>query len=164
MAAIDHFRDFFRRDRSARIHCEHGPSSPEQQAAALAAAGKIDRLAIKTVRVVVVDQHRVAANFLSAHAANRRAGDRSGLLGRDLQRGLREPRLPAGLGHRWGPGHRRAHRLPGRGHRARPDAFRVLPRAEGTAGMLCDAYFSNGRPVPLDPRYVLRTQLNRLAE
>ena len=45
-----------------------------------------------------------------------------------------------------------------------PSTFRVLPWADRTGWMICDAYFGNGRPVPLDGRAQLRTQLARLRE
>ncbi|HVV20208.1 MAG TPA: glutamine synthetase family protein, partial [Pseudonocardiaceae bacterium] len=44
-----------------------------------------------------------------------------------------------------------------------PTTFRVLPWAPDTAWLLCDAYFSSGKPVPLDSRRILRDQLDRLA-
>lgn len=40
-----------------------------------------------------------------------------------------------------------------------PVTFRVLPWADRTGWVLCDAYFSNGKPVPLDPRRLLRQQV-----
>jgi glutamine synthetase len=40
-----------------------------------------------------------------------------------------------------------------------PTTFRVLPWADRTAWVLTDAYFANGRPVPLDGRRLLRTQV-----
>jgi glutamine synthetase len=43
-----------------------------------------------------------------------------------------------------------------------PTTFQVLPWSPSTAWMLSDAYFSNGRPLPLDPRRILRKQLERL--
>jgi glutamine synthetase len=47
-----------------------------------------------------------------------------------------------------------------------PDAstFRVLPWADRTGWMLCDAYFSNGQPVPLDGRGLMRRALAELAD
>ncbi len=45
-----------------------------------------------------------------------------------------------------------------------PDArtFQVLPWADRTGWMLCDAYFSNGSPVPIDGRRLLRRALDEL--
>src|SRR6266567_4601758 len=45
-----------------------------------------------------------------------------------------------------------------------PTTFRILPWAGHTGWMLCDAYFSNGRPLPLDSRGQLRRQLALLAD
>ena len=45
-----------------------------------------------------------------------------------------------------------------------PSTFRVLPWADRTGWILCDVYFSNGRPVPLDGRAIMREQLRRLLE
>jgi glutamine synthetase len=44
-----------------------------------------------------------------------------------------------------------------------PSTFVMLPWADRTGWMLCDAYFGNGQPVPLDGRGVLRRQLAALA-
>ncbi len=45
-----------------------------------------------------------------------------------------------------------------------PTTFQVLPWADRTGWLLCDAYFSSGKPVPLDGRRILRTQLERLGD
>jgi glutamine synthetase len=45
-----------------------------------------------------------------------------------------------------------------------PRTFQVLPWADRTGWLLCDAYFANGRPVPLDGRGLLRRQLAALAD
>jgi glutamine synthetase len=45
-----------------------------------------------------------------------------------------------------------------------PTTFRVLPWADRTGWLLCDAYFANGQPVPLDGRGLLRRQLAELGE
>lgn len=45
-----------------------------------------------------------------------------------------------------------------------PTTFRTLPWVEGTAWVLSDAYFANGRPVPFSTRDVLRRQLTALTE
>jgi glutamine synthetase len=46
---------------------------------------------------------------------------------------------------------------------ADPATFRVLPWAENTGWMLCDIYFTNGKPAPFSTRQVLRDALARLA-
>jgi glutamine synthetase len=45
-----------------------------------------------------------------------------------------------------------------------PETFQILPWADRTGWMLCDAYFGNGQPVPLDGRGLLRRQVAALAE
>jgi glutamine synthetase len=46
---------------------------------------------------------------------------------------------------------------------ADPATFRVLPWAQNTGWMLCDIYFTNGKPVPFSTREILRGALERLA-
>jgi glutamine synthetase len=43
-----------------------------------------------------------------------------------------------------------------------PATFRVLPWAQNTGWLLCDIYFTNGKPVPFSTRQVLRDALTRL--
>jgi glutamine synthetase len=43
-----------------------------------------------------------------------------------------------------------------------PATFRVLPWAQNTGWLLCDIYFTNGKPVPFSTRKVLRDALDRL--
>jgi glutamine synthetase len=45
-----------------------------------------------------------------------------------------------------------------------PTTFRTLPWVGGTGWILCDMYFSSGKPVPFSTRQILRTQLERLRE
>jgi len=45
-----------------------------------------------------------------------------------------------------------------------PATFQVLPWADRTGWLLCDAYFSTGQPVPLDARGLLRRQLTGLRD
>jgi glutamine synthetase len=45
-----------------------------------------------------------------------------------------------------------------------PATFRVLPWADRTGWMLCDVYFGNGQPMPLDGRGLLRRVLADLGE
>lgn len=44
-----------------------------------------------------------------------------------------------------------------------PATFRILPWAENTGWLLCDAYFPDGRPVPYATRGLLRNCLDRLS-
>ncbi len=43
-----------------------------------------------------------------------------------------------------------------------PATFRVLPWAQNTGWLLCDIYFTNGKPVPFSTRQQLRDALTRL--
>ncbi len=43
-----------------------------------------------------------------------------------------------------------------------PTTFRVLPWAENTGWMLCDIYFTDGRPVPFATRHLMKDMLGRL--
>ncbi len=45
---------------------------------------------------------------------------------------------------------------------AEPTTFRVLPWADNTGWLLCDIYFTNGKPVPFSTRQILRDALARL--
>src|SRR5258708_4857943 len=45
-----------------------------------------------------------------------------------------------------------------------PTTFRVLPWADRTGWMLCDVYFGNGQPMPLDGRGLMRRVLSDLAD
>src|SRR5690606_15791206 len=45
---------------------------------------------------------------------------------------------------------------------ADPSTFRVLPWAPNTGWLLCDIYFTNGRPVPFSTRRLYRDALSRL--
>ncbi|MDO9502859.1 glutamine synthetase family protein [Falsiroseomonas sp.] len=45
-----------------------------------------------------------------------------------------------------------------------PTTFRILPWAPHSGWVLCDAYFPDGRPVPLATRHLLRHQVSKAAE
>jgi glutamine synthetase len=45
-----------------------------------------------------------------------------------------------------------------------PTTFQVLPWADRTGWMLCDVYFGNGQPMPLDGRGLMRRVLSDLGE
>jgi len=47
---------------------------------------------------------------------------------------------------------------------ADPSTFRVLPWVAGTGWLLCDLYFSDGRPVPFATRNLYRSVLDRLTK
>jgi glutamine synthetase len=45
-----------------------------------------------------------------------------------------------------------------------PKTFRMLPWANRTGWVICDAYFANGKPMPLDSRRLLRQQIGAAEE
>jgi glutamine synthetase len=45
-----------------------------------------------------------------------------------------------------------------------PATFRVLPWDEGVGWVLCDEYFTNGKPFPFSPRQLLKRQIAALGE
>ncbi|HEY3750113.1 MAG TPA: glutamine synthetase family protein [Pseudonocardiaceae bacterium] len=144
---------------------EHGLHTPAQQAAAAEVVERINQLGINTVRVVVVDQHgSPRAKFLSAHAAVAaltNGVDFSGAIySMDTGNYVFPPAFAAGGGF----GIEEFTGFPDVVIVPDPATFQVLPWADSTAWMLCDAYFASGRPVPLDPRRILRDQLTLLGE
>jgi glutamine synthetase len=141
----------------------HGLYSEEQASAALDVAAQIEELGLRTVRVVLVDQHGIArSKHISgdgAIAAMRNGADFSGAI-YSLDTGNRVFPPPFVQGGGFGidefTGFPDVVVVPD------PLTFRVLPWADRTGWMICDVYFSNGRPVPLDGRAQLRAQLAHL--
>jgi glutamine synthetase len=144
---------------------EHGLHTEEQRLAAAEVIARIQELGLKTVRVVIVDQHGVPrAKLLSvraAIAAFTNGVDFSGAIySLDTGNHVFPPAFAAGGGF----GIEEFTGFPDIVIVPDPLTFRVLPWAEGTGWVLCDAYFSSGAPLPLDGRRLLRNQLDRLAE
>jgi glutamine synthetase len=143
----------------------YGLYTPEQAAAADAVASTIRELDLRTVRLVVVDQHGVPrAKALSpqvAIAAMSNGLDFSGAIySLDSGNQVFVPAFAAGGGF----GIDEFTGFPD--VVLVPDAasFRVLPWADRTGWMLCDVYFSSGQPVPLDGRGLMRRALADLGE
>jgi glutamine synthetase len=139
--------------------------TPEQAAAAQAVARKIRELDLRTVRLIVVDQHGVPrGKALSAEvaiAAMANGLDFSGAIySLDTGNQVFVPAFAAGGGF----GIEEFTGFPD--IVLVPDAatFQVLPWADRTGWMLCDTYFSNGQPVPLDGRGLMRRMLADLRE
>lgn len=144
---------------------EFGLHTAEQLAAADEVVERITGSDIKTVRVVIADQHGVPrAKFLSPHAAiaaMTNGVDFSGAIySLDSGNFVFPPAFAVGGGF----GIDEFTGFPDIVIVPDPLTFRILPWADSTAWILCDAYFTNGRPVPLDPRRILREQLRRLDE
>ncbi len=100
----------------------HGLYSDEQVEATAEVAARIEELGLRTVRLVLVDQHGVPrSKQLSGEGADRGDAERRRLLRRDLQPRHRQPRVPAGVRAGRRVRDRRVHGLPGRRDRARSD-------------------------------------------
>jgi glutamine synthetase len=143
----------------------HGLHSDEQRAAAEEAIARIRELDLQTVRLVVVDQHgQPRAKFLSAQAATAALTnglDFSGAIySLDTANTVFPPAFAAGGGF----GIDEFTGFPDIVIVPDPTTFQVLPWAPSTGWMLSDAYFSSGRPLPLDGRRLLKEQLARLDE
>jgi glutamine synthetase len=143
----------------------HGLYTEEQAAAAAAAARRIGELDLRTVRLTVVDQHGIPrSKSLSpevAIAAMSNGLDFSGAIySLDSGNQVFVPAFAAGGGF----GIDEFTGFPD--VVLVPDAttFRVLPWADRTGWMLCDVYFSNGQPMPLDGRGLMRRMLGELGE
>src|SRR6202000_1324243 len=143
----------------------HGLYSPEQAAAADEVAARIRELGLSTVRVIVVDQHGVPrAKSLSpevAIAAMSNGLDFSGAIySLDTGNQVFVPAFAAGGGF----GIAEFTGFPDVVLVPDASTFRVLPWADRTGWMLCDTYFSNGQPMPLDGRGLMRRLVGELGD
>ncbi len=142
----------------------HGLWSAAQEKAARAVETEITKRKLELVRFSFVDQHGIlrGKTVVAKDAARAmRAGVTmtSTLLAKDTS-------------HRnvfavFGPGGGMDIReMEGAGNIvmvADPATFRVLPWAESSGWMLCDIFFTNGRPVPISTRALYRAALEKLA-
>ncbi len=142
----------------------HSLYSEEQQAAAEAVAARIRERDVRTVRLVVVDQHGLPrSKSLSpdvAIAAMSNGLDFSGAIySLDTGNQVFVPAFAAGGGF----GIDEFTGFPDVVLVPDPATFQMLPWADRTGWMLCDVYFSSGAPMPLDGRGLMRRQLADLA-
>ena len=141
----------------------HGLYTAEQSAAAEAVAARIRELDLRTVRLVVVDQHgQPRSKSLSPDVAHRRASsnglDFSGAIySLDTGNQVFVPAFAAGGGF----GIDEFTGFPDVVLVPDPATFQVLPWADRTGWMLCDVYFSSGQPMPLDGRGLMRRHAGR---
>jgi glutamine synthetase len=142
----------------------HGLWTGEQARAANAVAQAIKKHKLELVRFSFADQHGVLRGKTIV-AADAPALMRSGvtmtttLLAKDTAHKTAYPVFTPGGGFGMAE-------MQGAGDFvmvADPATFRVLPWAENTGWVLCDIYFTNGKPVPFSTRQVLRDALERLA-
>src|SRR5215475_14348284 len=142
----------------------HGLLTPEQTERAAEVAERIRTQDLRTVRLTVIDQHGVPrAKNLSpdaAVAALRDGLDFSGAIySLDTGNNVFVPPFAQGGGF----GIEEFTGFPDVMLVPDPATFKVLPWADRTGWMLCDVYFGNGQPMPLDGRGLLRRKLNDLA-
>jgi glutamine synthetase len=142
-----------------------GLGTAERDVAAEEVAARIRELDLRTVRLAVVDQHGVPrGKMMSPSAAIAAMSDGLDFSGAiySLDTG-NQVFVPAfarggGFGIAEFTGFPDVVLIPD------PATFRVLPWADRTGWMLCDVYFGNGQPVPLDGRGLLRRALASLGE
>src|SRR5215471_1758990 len=143
----------------------HGLMSQETVARAREVAERIRATRLRTVRLAVIDQHGVPrAKSLSpevAIAAMSNGLDFSGAIySLDTGNQVFVPPFAAGGGF----GIDEFTGFPDVVLVPDPTTFQVLPWADRTGWMLCDVYFGNGQPMPLDGRGLMRRVLGDLAE
>ena len=144
---------------------KHGLHTAEQLETARRVAAEIRDKELRTVRVVLVDQHGVPrTKFLSAEAAIAAMSNGADFSGAIYSLDTGNAVFPPAFGAGGGFGIEEFTGFPDVMIVPDPSTFRVLPWADRTGWVLCDVYFSNGRPVPLDGRAILRQQLQRLEE
>jgi glutamine synthetase len=144
---------------------EHGLFTDTMHAAAERAAALVSEQGIRTVRIGVVDRHgAVRYKFVSTHdflLSLRNGIDFSGaILSLDTANKVFPPAFVEGGGF----GIPELTGFPDVVLVPDPTTFQILPWANKTAWMLSDAYFSNGKPVGLSTRQVLRRQLDAARE
>jgi glutamine synthetase len=153
-------------ERTARSFVErHGLWSDEQFEAAANADKWIEERGLEVVRLSFPDQHGILrGKTVMANEAARMM--RNGcsitttLLAKDTAHKTVFPVFTPGGGFDMSE-------MEGAGDFlmiADPTTFRVLPWAPRTGWMLCDMYFSNGRPVPFSTRHLYRRALGKLAD
>jgi glutamine synthetase len=144
---------------------EHGLYTERQRVAAAEVVEQIQELGLKTVRVIIVDQHGVPrAKFLSPRAATAAFTNGVDFSGAIYSLDTGNHVFPPAFASGGGFGIEEFTGFPDIVIVPDPLTFRVLPWAAETGWVICDAYFSSGAPLPLDGRRLLRGQLDRLAD
>ncbi len=143
----------------------HALHDDAQREAADQVRRTVEDAELRTVRIVLVDQHGVPrTKWLSARAflaALTNGVDFSGAIySLDTANSVFTPAFAAGGGF----GIEEFTGFPDIVAVPDPTTFRILPWADRTGWVLCDAYFSSGRPLPLDARRLLRNQVAGAAE
>lgn len=143
----------------------HGLHDDRQREAADGVRRTVEDAGLRTIRIVLVDQHGMPrTKWLSASAflsALSNGVDFSGAIySLDTSNSVFTPAFAPGGGF----GIEEFTGFPDIVAVPDPTTFRLLPWADRTGWVLCDAYFSSGRPLPLDARRLLRDQLAAAAE
>jgi glutamine synthetase len=143
----------------------HDLRSAEQRRAATAVEREIKRRKLEVIRFAFCDQHGVLRGktlVVSEAATAIRAGVTmtSTLLAKDTSHRTVFPVFTAGGGF----GMREMEGAADFLMVADPLSFRVLPWVPGTAWLLCDIYFADGRPVPFATRNLYWSVLDRLRQ
>ena len=143
----------------------HGLHDEAQRAAGERTAARVDELGLRTVRMIWVDQHGAPrCKFMSAPdyvaALSNGIDFSAALISMDSANNVFTPLFAPGGGFDIPE----LTGFPDMVLVPDPQTFRVLPWADRTGWVLCDAYFGNGRPVPLDSRWVLRRQVEAAAD
>jgi glutamine synthetase len=143
----------------------HGLLDDAQQEAGKRSVARLGELGLRTVRIVWVDQHGAArCKFMSApdYVASLRNGIdfSAALISMDSANNVFTPLFTEGGGFDIPE----LTGFPDMVLVPDPSTFRVLPWADRTGWVLSDAYFGNGRPVPLDSRWLMRQQVTAAAE
>jgi glutamine synthetase len=133
----------------------------ERQEAADRTRALIEERGLRTVRMIWVDQHGIPrCKFMSAldYASSLSNGIdfSAALLNMDTANKVFTPLFVPGGGFEIDE----LTGFPDMVLVPDPHTFRVLPWADRTGWVITDAYFSNGRPVPLDTRNLLRQQVD----
>jgi glutamine synthetase len=143
----------------------HGLWSAEQKEAAKRLAAIVEEKKLETIRLSFADQHGIlrgksliASEALASLESG--CGITTSLLAKDTSHKTVFPVFTAGggFGMTQMEGAADALMVPD------PATFRVLPWSPGTGWVLCDIYFSNGKPVPFSTRQVYHSVVNRLGE
>jgi len=143
----------------------HGLASAERTALVEEVAGRIRELGLRTVRLAVVDQHGVPrGKMLSPSAAIAAMSDGLDFSGAIYSLDTGNQVFVPAFAQGGGFGIDEFTGFPDVVLVPDPLTFRVLPWADRTGWMLCDVYFGNGQPMPLDGRGLLRRVLSSLGE
>ena len=144
---------------------EHDLLDPTQREAAERSVQLVEEHGLRTVRMIWVDQHGVPrCKFMSAvdYVSSLRNGIdfSAALLSLDTGNKVFTPLFVPGGGFDI----EELTGFPDMVLVPDPTTFRVLPWADRTGWVLTDAYFADGRPVPLDARRLMREQVRAASE